>query len=171
MWGGWTRAVASGRMGGQFAAESQSTRLTLGYRLRASHPPPQMGGVVWPRRARTFRFNFQTACEAVEPTLRRPATLFSGARAGPYPVSFSLFRGDGAPGGARELARLPSPACEAGVSRQDSGTLSFPRGWGSRGARALLRKGPAPPGAPSRCRCRTPHPAPPSNAAIDGALD
>ena len=31
-------------------------------------------------------------------------------------------RGDGAPGGARELAQLPSTVCEAGVSRQDSGT-------------------------------------------------
>jgi hypothetical protein len=128
-----------------------------------------------------------------QPTLRRPATLFSGGRDARIPFSFSLFRGDGAPGGARELARLPSPACEAGVSRQDSGTQSFPRGWGSRGARAFLRKGPAPPQvgftrlaspqgrpisgkpeigrAPSSARCWRTRPAPPSNAAIDGALD
>jgi hypothetical protein len=53
---------------------------------------------------------------------------------------------DGAPGGARELARLPSPASEAGVNAPRFQDPVSWGGWGSRGARALARS-PAPPSA------------------------
>ena len=43
-----------------------------------------------------------------------------------HPFFLSPRRGDGAPGGAREPARLPSPALRsAGVTHQDSGTQGF----------------------------------------------
>jgi len=70
-----------------------------------------------------------------------------------------------------ERAKLHSGRlCDQPASaRQDSGTQVF-EGGGVPG-RAGPCEGPAPPGAPTRCHCRAPHPALSSNAAIDDALD
>ena len=88
-------------------------------------------------------FNFQTAIGSAP-----PPQLFKtfGARLSLFPFPR---RGDGAPGGARELARLPlRPTFARGcLTRRASGTQLKERGWGSRGARALAMS-PAPPGAP-----------------------
>ena len=111
------RAQASGRVGLAHQCTSVPTRLALGYRLRASHPPRKRGGMMGHCPAQHLTSISQRSAA------RRLG--FRAAGVARIPFSVSLFRGDGAPGGARELARLPSPACEAGVSRQDSGTLSF----------------------------------------------
>ena len=51
----------------------------------------------------------------------------------------------------RGVCGTPRPALRRPVARQDSGTHRLRGGWGSRGVRALAR-GPAPPGAPTRCQ-------------------
>ena len=52
-----------------------------------------------------------------------------------------------------------SVALRSADPRQDSGTQVRSEGVEGPGARALAR-GPAPPGAPTRCHCRAPHSAP-----------
>ena len=73
-----------------------------------------------------------------------------------FGARLSLFRfpdeGDGAPGGARELARLPFRTLRgSGLHAELPGPKCALRGWGYRGVRAFAR-GSAPPGAPSRPR-------------------
>jgi hypothetical protein len=95
----------------------------------------------------------------IQPTLRRPCSLIFRARVSPHPVpasagtcfSFPSKRGVGAPGGAGEVAKLPGPALRSADPRQDSGTQVRSEGVEGPGARALAR-GPAPPGAPTRCQ-------------------
>src|SRR5581483_3428503 len=91
-----------------------------------------------------------------------PVSRFSVA---PRMRGWSAGRRQGA--GAAPFTGLARP-----VSRAKIPGPKYLRGWGSRGARALWRESPAPPGAPTRRSiCGPPHPAPPSNAAIDDALD
>jgi hypothetical protein len=83
--------------------------------------------------------------------LRRPGSCIRApgpARLPCFPLP--LERGVGAPGGAGEGAKLPGPALRAPVRAKIPGPIGF-EGGGGPGARALAR-GPAPPGAPTRCQ-------------------
>ena len=76
---------------------------SLGYRLRlATLPENRRDGVA--RACAVSRFSCQIAGRAISQRSAAPVLCDAGAS---FPVSFSPQRGDGAPGGARELARLP----------------------------------------------------------------
>ena len=107
-----------------------------------------------------------------EPTLRCPAPWFFGRPGCPYPC-FRLPSDEGlerreAPGSWRGFLHRP---CDRPVStRQDSGTQVL-RGVGVPGRAGPLRKGPAPPGAPTRRLYVAAAPCSAFDAAIDDALD
>ena len=75
--GGWTRAIASGRVGTAFVLSTAPTRLALGYRLRASHPPRRRGGM--PLRGQRETDSIVKQPAEKKPTLRRPIFEARGA--------------------------------------------------------------------------------------------
>ena len=49
------------------------TRLALGYRLRASHPPRKRGGMMWHRSSQNFDFSFQASLHRSRGAFLRPS--------------------------------------------------------------------------------------------------
>ena len=129
------------------------------------------------RLARHFRFDCQTAKNHPtkrhptkrHPTKRHPAKRHPAKRRRPYclrrRVRLSLFpfspmRGWSA-GRRQGLAR---PLTSLARARLNAPTAISPLpGIAASGCARPMTVAAAPPGAPPRCRCRTPRPAPPSN--------
>ena len=98
----------------------------------------------------------------------RTLALNSGARAGPpYPFFRPSEREVGAPGGAGERAELPDRLCESRSTPRFRDHSALRGGGGSRGV-GPLRGARRLPALQRDASCRAPHPAPASNAAIDG---
>ena len=84
-----------------------------------------------------------------QPTLRCPAALVFGRPGCPsLPFSFSLKRGDGAPGRRRSGCEAPLAGLGSAARRAPRVRVPVTRGPRLRGARARCGRGPAPPGAP-----------------------
>ena len=81
-----------------------------------------------------------------------PVLLYFGPGVGPHPAFLSPSkRGVGAPGGAGERAKLPDRLCESRSTPRFRDPSALRGGWRVPGRGALAR-GPAPPGAPTRCQ-------------------
>ena len=134
------------------------------------NPPPKTQQTsVFPAHPERYSAFKQLAEKANAP----PPGAF-GFRAAGVPVSlfsFPLLRGVGAPGGARELARLPQASLAIGRLHTPSFRDPSGRGGGGPRARGPLRGALRLPALQTRRHCRAPHLAPSSNAAIDDALD
>jgi hypothetical protein len=113
---------------------------TIPHPARFARHPPLAGRDGRGTIVHNIGFNFQTAHSILANAALPQLFATRGRR---FPFSFSPYRGDGAPGGAREPAKLPSPALRsAGVTHQDSGTqviegVGVPGRAGSQALRAL----------------------------------
>jgi hypothetical protein len=98
----------------------------------------------------------------------RTLALNSGARAGPFPFFRPSRKRRWSAGRRHRRIAAGWRTQIRGPPRATAGPL-LP-GVAAFGRAGPVTSGPAPPGAPTRCRCRTPHPAPSSNV-VDDALD